>query len=331
MQALLITLLMFGASTRAGGDVGPTVRALWFIQQHGMAKAVNPANDEHVKAVVFKALDKDGVLALSELDGLMEAAAFKTIAGADDRIDADEMRKAVESGIPESRSLLLPKVRAHADFLTTTFDMIGADHRQAGQTLADWIASNYRPGQPLNVVVVCTGNTRRSILAATTGNIAASYYGMPEVRFYCGGTSPTALNARALKTLREMGVEIDPLGKEAGRGEPNTANPMYRVRWGSPSDSRGPAMEAVEFSKHYTDSSNPQQGFAGLTVCAEADVECPVVKGSALRISMHYLDPKIYDDGAYESAKYAERRDDMGRSMLSVMLQAQKRCAHRNP
>ncbi len=34
------------------------------------------------------------------------------------------------------------------------------------------------------------------------------------------------------------------------------------------------------------------------------------------------LDPKIYDDGAYEAAKYAERRDDIGRLMLSVMVQA---------
>jgi hypothetical protein len=60
-------------------------------------------------------------------------------------------------------------------------------------------------------------------------------------------------------------------------------------------------------------------------VCNEADAACPLVKGSAVRISMPYLDPKIYDDGAFERIKYAERRDDLGRFMLSVMLQAQKR------
>jgi hypothetical protein len=52
-----------------------------------------------------------------------------------------------------------------------------------------------------------------------------------------------------------------------------------------------------------------------------------VVKGSALRVSMPYLDPKIYDGGAYESAKYAERRDDMGRFMLAVMMQARQHIA----
>jgi hypothetical protein len=57
-------------------------------------------------------------------------------------------------------------------------------------------------------------------------------------------------------------------------------------------------------------------------VCSEADAACPFVKGATLRVSMPYLDPKIYDDGAYEGAKYTERRDDIGRLMLSVMVRA---------
>jgi hypothetical protein len=87
------------------------------------------------------------------------------------------------------------------------------------------------------------------------------------------------------------------------------------VRWGE-------GFEAVEFSKHYGDRSNPQDGFAALMVCGEADATCPFVKGATLRISMPYLDPKIYDDGAYEAVKYAERRDAIGRLMLAVMVQA---------
>ena len=60
-------------------------------------------------------------------------------------------------------------------------------------------------------------------------------------------------------------------------------------------------------------------------VCGEADAACPVVRGAAVRISMPYLDPKIYDDGAYETLKYSERRDDIGRLMLCVMMQARNR------
>jgi hypothetical protein len=119
--------------------------------------------------------------------------------------------------------------------------------------------------------------------------------------------------------LKAIGFDVERTGKEAERGEPKTENPVYRVSWGE-------GFEALEFSKHYSDSSNPHEAFAALMVCSEADAACPVVKGATLRLSMPYLDPKIYDDGAYESAKYAERRDDIGRLMLAVMAQA--RAAH---
>ena len=55
-------------------------------------------------------------------------------------------------------------------------------------------------------------------------------------------------------------------------------------------------------------------------VCGEADAACPIVRGAALRVSMPYLDPKIYDGSAYETAKYTERRDDIGRLMLSLLI-----------
>jgi hypothetical protein len=164
-------------------------------------------------------------------------------------------------------------------------------------------------------MVVCTGNSRRSILGSSMGNLASAYYGFPEIRFHSGGTAPTAFNARTVKALKAVGFEVEPAGKEAPHGEPKTANPIYRISWGE-------GFEAIEFSKHYSDKTNPQEGFAALMVCSEADATCPFVKGATLRVSMPYLDPKIYDDGAYEAAKYAERRDDIGRLILAVMVQA---------
>ena len=190
--------------------------------------------------------------------GFMEPETFKKLAGSDDRINPDEIRKAVETAVPESRNRLLLKVRQHSDLLTTSYDMIGETHRLAGQSLMDWIAKNYRLGKSLDVVVVCTGNSRRSMLGATMGNIAAAYYGLPEVRFHSGGTAPTAFNVRTVSTLKEIGVEVEPTGKEAARCEPNTANPVYRIRWGFPGGTGEPSPEATEFSKHYGDPTNPR-------------------------------------------------------------------------
>jgi arsenate reductase (thioredoxin) len=327
MSCSLISAMALASGPAPGGDVGPLMRALWLIQRYGTAEAVDPANDQRVKGVIFKALGSEGELTLAEVGGFMESDRFNKLVGTDGRISSEEIKQAVEAAAPESRVRLLPKVREHADALTASFDMIDEPHRLAGRKLVEWIAKTYRPGTPLDFIVVCTGNSRRSILGATMGNVAAAYYGMPEIRFHSGGTAPTAFNSRTVKTLKEIGVEVELTGKEASRGERQTANPVYPIRWGSPGDTGVPTIDATEFSKRYDDPANPQSGFVALMVCGEADAGCPFVKGSALRVSMPYLDPKIYDGGSLESAKYAERRDDMGRLMLSVLMQARQRIA----
>lgn len=300
-------------------DPGPFVRALRLVQRHGTAAAVDPANDTRTKGQLARALGKAGVLTGPGVQGLMDPATFRKLAGDDGRLDADEIRRAL-ADVPASRAGLHPAVAAHTDWLATGLDQIGDRHREAAATLAEWVATNYEPGRPLPALCICTGNSRRSILGAVMGNIAADYCGLPEVRFSSGGTAPSAFNPRTIAALRAIGVEIEPTGEEAPRGEPATANPVHRVRWG-----RADAATALEFSKLYGDPSNPPRGFAALMVCGEADESCPAVRGASVRISTPYLDPKIYDDGAYESAKYAERRDDMGRMLLSALIQARRR------
>jgi len=324
MGVLVMSAVIFGSDPSSASDVGPFVRALWLVQRYGTAAGVDPANDQRVKAALAHSIGKDGTLSHSNLQAFIAPEAFNKLAASGGALSPEEIRKAVEAGVPESRVRLLPKIREHADLLTTSFDLIDDHHRLASRQLVDWIAKKYRPGEALDIVVVCTGNSRRSILGATCGNIAAAYYGMPEIRFHSGGTAPTACNSRTVNTLKGIGVEIEPTGKEADRGEPKTPNPIYRIRWGAPGESGAPPMEMVEFSKRYDDPSNPQNGFAALMVCSEADASCPSVRGANLRVSMPYLDPKIYDGGAYEAAKYSERRDDLGRLMLAVMLQSRQ-------
>lgn len=225
---------------------------------------------------------------------------------------------------PEIRHRLLPGITEHVEGLARSLDRVGPSHREAGEALARWITEHLRPGEPLGVIVVCTGNSRRSILGSTMGNVAAAYCGLPQVRFHSGGTDPTAFNPRTVACLEGIGVEIKPIGTEAPRGEPKTVNPVYHVRWGEPGD---PPMETNEFSKRYDDPSNPRSGFAALMVCDEADAGCPTVRGASLRLALPFADPKSYDGMPEEAARYAERRDDIGRLMLIVMMQVRNRLA----
>jgi arsenate reductase len=224
-------------------------------------------------------------------------------------------------GYSASRRRLLPGLARHVEEQLLHFDRISEPYRGAGEALSSWIAENYVPDQSLGVIVVCTGNSRRSILGSTMGNLAAAYFGMPEVRFHSGGTDPTAFNLRTIAALRRIGLEIEPIGEEAPRGEPDLPNPFYRIRWGTTGE---PAMETVEFSKRYDDTSLPPSGFAALMVCDEADAGCPTVRGAALRLSMPMADPKEADDTPEEAARYDERRDDLGRFMAWTMAEARR-------
>lgn len=225
------------------------------------------------------------------------------------------------SGIPntsmQTRSRLHPPLRRHADHLTATLDDSTLGHPAARSRLAEWLASQYRQSTELHVIIVCTGNSRRSILGSSMGNLAAAYYGLESIHFHSGGTEPSAFNPRTIAALREIGFRIEPTGATIPSPDAPSPNLIYEVQWGE-------GLETTEFSKRYSDTSNPQRGFAAVMVCTEADTGCPVVQGAEIRISMPFEDPKAFDDTQLEASRYAERRDEIGCIMLSVMRQVRQ-------
>ncbi len=318
MLLLLVMILACFSPDEGSDDAGLFPKALWFLHAYGQVDCSKAKNDLHMKGTLAKSLAKDRELTLEEVSELVDASTFARFAGEDHRLSESEMSKALDLVTPKSRLQLLPELRRHAEFLTTSFDLIEPGHHVAIEQLADWIAKNWQPDGQLHVLATCSGNSRRSILSATMGNLAAAYYGFDNVRFHSGGTTPSAFNKRTIATLKEIGFQIEPTGEEAMRGDPKTPNAIFRVLWGK-------GLEAKEFSKSFKDPSNPSSGFAAIMVCTEADAECPVVPGASLRVAMTFVDPKLYDDGPFERGKYAERRDDVGRTFLAVMASARRK------
>ncbi len=314
VHGLLLFVLLWQAPA-SETNAGLYVRALQLVQTLGTPNAASPENDLAVKAQLAKGVLQDKVITRSEVAGLMSDNAFNQVAGSDEVMTIDEINAALDRSVPASRQAMLPKLRAHADYLATTFDMLHEKQLASAKQLALWIAKNYSDDHTSHVIIVCTGNSRRSMLGACTGNMAAAYYGLDKLQFHSGGTLPSAFNTRTINTLKEIGFEIVATGEEAERGDVKTANPKYRVTWGT-------GMETLEFSKRYSDESNPAAGFAAVMVCTEADDACPSVRGASLRLSMPFLDPKSYDDSQYEKIKYAERRDDIGRVFMAALIMA---------
>lgn len=220
----------------------------------------------------------------------------------------------------EKKVAVTPKLAEYLEQVDQKNVRLEPAQEQAAEKLGSWIAANYKSGETTDIVIICTGNSRRSMLGSVMGNAVAAYMSMPELSFHSGGTTPSAFNKRTIATLTRAGVAIEPTGEKAPAGPAGGENPKFKVRWSA--DDTTPALEMVEFSKHYRDQANPQAGFAAILVCTEADGACPTVIGALARIPAPFEDPKKFDDSAEETARYDERRDSIAVFMLKAIRRA---------
>ncbi len=204
--------------------------------------------------------------------------------------------------------VLYKKLTAYCESID--FQSILVDRTQQLEPLVQYIAGSLKAKKFVNIVFVCTHNSRRSQLAQVLLGVAATYAGVSGVRTYSSGTESTAVYPSIIKTLNQVGVSI------AGSESDPTGNPIYFTRWKS-------AMHPVRlFSKSIHEAShNPRKQFAAVMVCSDADENCPFVPGTDKRISLPYEDPKISDGSPLEEHTYAARRDQILTEMLWVAHQ----------
>ena len=186
--------------------------------------------------------------------------------------------------------------------LTTQFASIPNDRKTTLEHLTNFIVEKRRNNQKIELIFICTHNSRRSHIAQLWAQTAAAYYGIPDLVSYSGGTEATAFNPRAVKALKDAGFKIYATSVED--------NPVYEVRF---SDD---ANKMSVYSKKYDAESNPKKAFAAIMTCAHADENCPVVFGMEKKISLPYDDPKDFDGLPNEATKYTERVMEIGKEIF---------------
>ncbi|MGB3778748.1 MAG: protein-tyrosine-phosphatase [Tunicatimonas sp.] len=189
------------------------------------------------------------------------------------------------------------------------FDNIPDERKKQLKKMALFIQTKIKAGEEARLIFICTHNSRRSHMSQLWARVAADYYGVPQVHTFSGGTEATAFNPRAVVALERAGFAIKPVSE----GE----NPHYQVSY-SPD---APVQEA--FSKKYDDAANPQQNFAAIMTCSQADKNCPFVPGATLRIAIPYDDPKEADGTPQEAARYDERSQQIATEMMYCFAQIQ--------
>lgn len=184
-------------------------------------------------------------------------------------------------------------IKNYLDGLTGAFDTIPPERKEILNKITQYISQKRSEKQPINLVYICTHNSRRSHFGQIWANVAAQYYNINNVHAYSGGTEATAFNINAINALKRVGFRIHPLNE--GK------NTIYQVFHDDN------ALPSICFSKTYNDSANPQKEFAAIMTCSDAEENCPFIPGVELRIGTTYDDPKAFDNTPQQEVKYDER------------------------
>ncbi len=202
------------------------------------------------------------------------------------------------------------KIQNKCDELAQQFDSISAERKTVLLQISDYIQAKIDANLPVQLMYVCTHNSRRSHFGQIWSAVAADYFSIRNVLTFSGGTEFTAVHPNAIKALQTAGFEITST-------DTNLPNPKYLVKFGE-------ARQTICFSKVYNDSENPSNAFAAIMTCSDAEENCPFIPGVEFRIATTYDDPKVADGTVFESEKYLERSNQIALETIFVFSNLNK-------
>lgn len=184
------------------------------------------------------------------------------------------------------------EIKKYCDQLVESFDEISEERKNLLKKISNYIELKNEQKQPVQLVYICTHNSRRSHFGQVWATVAAHYFNIPNVSTFSGGTEATAFNQNAINALKAIGFKVTKIGE--------SDNPLQIVSFGE-------HFFSACFSKEYNHISNPGNSFAAIMTCSDAEENCPFIPGVELRIGTTYNDPKAFDNTPLQEEKYAER------------------------
>ena len=188
---------------------------------------------------------------------------------------------------------MILSIKTYCDDLTNDFCYINPERKILLEKISQYIQQKIQEHKPIQLVYVCTHNSRRSHFGQIWAQVAAHYYKVSNVQTFSGGTESTAFNVNAINAIMRIGFKI--------KKTTDTVNPIYPLYF----DETEKPIEC--FSKVYNDDVNPKNEFAAIMTCSDAEENCPFIPGVELRIGTTYDDPKAFDNTPLQDAKYDER------------------------
>ena len=196
---------------------------------------------------------------------------------------------------------MFTKIEALCQELSGDFTRISSERKILLNKIADAISNVVQEEKPVDIVYICTHNSRRSHFGQIWGKVAADFYGIETVNTFSAGTEATAFHLNAIKAIQSQGFVVS----QRSEGK----NPMYSVQFGDHD-------ELTCFSKVVDDASLPSERFIAIMTCSDADENCPFVSGTLHRFATTYEDPKVADGTDIQEERYLERANQIARESL---------------
>lgn len=193
-------------------------------------------------------------------------------------------------------------IKNRCEILSKNFKEISSERKILLEKLANHIQEKLNSNKEINLVYVCTHNSRRSHLGQVWSKVAADFYGFT-INTFSAGTEATAFNQNAIDALISAGFRVVKLDE--------TSNSKYEVIFGE-------GKSNICFSKTIDDETLPKENFVAVMTCGDADENCPFIPGCDLRIGTTYFDPKSYDNTVLQNEKYTERSNQIAMECLYV-------------
>ena len=190
------------------------------------------------------------------------------------------------------------------------FGEINSERKLLLNKISNYISEKRKENKPVNLIYICTHNSRRSHFGQIWAQVAAAYFDMNDVHSFSGGTEETAFHPNAIEALRKCGFEI--------KAEKIEKNPVYHLLFSEDNKS------LICFSKKYDHKINPQTEFVAIITYNNAEQNCPFIPGVELRIGTTYDDPKAFDNTPLQDKKYSERCMQIARETFYVFSKAKE-------
>lgn len=173
-------------------------------------------------------------------------------------------------------------------------------------TIAEALKADYLKNGELQLVFVCTHNSRRSQMAEVLAILAAGQYNI-SINTFSAGTEATQAHTNTVSALKKFGVDF--------KAEKEGQQTVYFARVLN--------IEKKIFSKTLEDPSLPSENFFALMTCDHAAENCPFVPGAKKRFLLTFEDPKISDGTDQADETYFNTAVKIFSEILFIFAQMQ--------